>query len=262
MNELGFEEKEESYRIVINRAEKRNSLTPDILIGIKDIFNNIIKGSQNKPVVITGVGNDYFCSGYDINLIPLEDPHQAAEFALNKPLDLAVKAIFEHPYPTFCLLNGSVYGGGCEIAFACDFRYAVEGIKMCMPPAKIGLIYSLNGINRIGSIIGFQNLKRILMMAELISFDEMKSMGAVDKHAYNLDAITDLLSEDLKKIKCLSPISVAGHKKILNQLQKKQIENKTNQIANELILDAYLSKDAKEGKRAFLEKRPPEFNNN
>jgi len=258
MDDLRVQQHDNYLEITLNRPEKKNALTAEMLFEIERVLHKYQDSSTVLPVIIRGSGREYFCSGYNINEIPLEEPAHAERFALSKPLDHAVEAIESYPYPTFALLNGSVYGGGCEIAFSCDFRIGLPHIRLCMPPAKIGLIYSINGLKRIASVIGISNLKKLIFTAEVVDYHSICKFHAIDYEATE-ENVDQLIHRLVQTIEPLSPLSLRGHKTILNSLSTISVTTCMESIFQKLIQESYLSRDAREGKKAFLEKRKPVF---
>ena len=137
-NELIVEEKGAVCSIVFNRPEKRNLLTPGMLLGLEKALVKLGKEGRTRCVVIRGAGDKAFSSGYDISSIGRDD--MIKNHSGENPLPRAVKSIKSFPYPVIAMLNGHAFGAGLEIAATCDIRTAAKGSLLGMPPAKLGLV--------------------------------------------------------------------------------------------------------------------------
>ncbi len=244
--------------ICINRPDKRNSLTPEMLHLLARTLDEYGSREQAQILVLRGAGQRFFSAGYDISRIPRPGTPEAQEFALRKPLDLAVEAVENYPYPTIALLNGSVIGGACELAFSCDFRYGAEGVEMCMPPSKLGLVYSVEGLARINSVIGLSNLKKMIFTARSFRTEELSAFGALDE-VLPADELESRVHEVAAGMGTLAPLALRGHKWILSRFGRHSLGEEELDKARQWILRSYNSEDAREAQAAFIGKRPPHF---
>ncbi len=258
MTDLLIKQDEHLLEICFNRPEKKNSLTPEMLLELAATLNRYAESSQTMILIIRGWGDQFFSSGYDISRIPPAGSEDARKFATHKPLDVAVKAIEQFPFPTIALLNGSVYGGACELAFSCDFRYAAESTKMCLPPAKIGLVYSVEGLERIKNVIGISNLKKLIFTAGVFDTSDLEKFGAIDG-VFPLQKLETEVFQLAETMGDLSPLSLKGHKTILNSFDRNNLNGELLKRCNQIIENSYASDDHVEGKKAFLEKRKANF---
>ncbi|MBW2622318.1 MAG: enoyl-CoA hydratase/isomerase family protein, partial [Deltaproteobacteria bacterium] len=153
---LIIERKEKISTFIINRPDKRNSLTPEILMLLHEALEEYAKGDDVRAVIIRGIGDVAFSSGYDIRAIPTKDnPDIEDRMRGQNPLELALESIVNFPYPVIAMLNGYTFGAGCELAISCDIRVGADNIRMGMPPVKLGLIYSVNGLMRFVRTVGW-----------------------------------------------------------------------------------------------------------
>ncbi len=258
MDDLQIKKNGHVLYITIHRPEKKNALSPELLVALADTLDFYAVEAKTLIPVICGSGDQFFSSGYDISRIPTMADSEAQSFANHKPLDRAVEAIANFPYPVIAALNGAVYGGACELVFACDFRFAAENVMMSMPPARLGLVYSLAGLRRMRNVIGLANLKKMIFTAGRFSGDELFHFGAVDK-ILPREKLREYAEETAVSMGELSPISLQGHKKIFGVLEHQWIGESDEALVKSWIEKSYLSQDAREGKAAFLEKRRPDF---
>src|SRR6478736_4755803 len=141
-------------RLTISNPAKRNALDHPILDAITSTLTELAAAeSPTRCVVVTGAYG-MFSAGYDIGEIPDEEFEERAERLVAHPFTEAIDALEAFPYPTLAALPGHTIGGGLELALACDLRVAQDGVRLGMPPAKLGLVYSHTGLRRFIDAIG------------------------------------------------------------------------------------------------------------
>ena len=139
-------------RLKISNPDKRGALDHEIL----DTLAETVQGLDARCLVITGDGS-MFSAGYDIGNLRREDFEERAEKLVAHPFHDAIEALDAYRYPVLAALNGHAIGGGLELALTCDIRVAARGVKLGMPPAKLGLIYSHTGLRRFIEVCGVAN---------------------------------------------------------------------------------------------------------
>jgi enoyl-CoA hydratase/carnithine racemase len=258
-NPLLVEKKDKILTLVLNRPEKRNALTPEMLIQIHETLKNA-EHEDTRSVIIRGTGEHAFSSGYDISAIPTNvSAEQQALLDKTSPFDLAMDSIINFPYPAIAMLNGYAFGGACDLAVACDFRIAVEDIQMGMVPARLGMVYFPEGLQRFIRVIGWQHTKEMFFTARRYKSKELKTMGLVDNLVprEKLEAVTYALAQEIAQN---APLALRGMKQILNLIAASQkLDPERQKQADALVQAAINSQDLKEGQAAFLEKRKPNF---
>ncbi len=256
---LLVEKKDMILTLVLNRPEKRNALTPEMLIQIYETLKAAADG-DTRTVIIRGAGDHAFSSGYDISAIPTNvSEEQQALLDKTSPFDLAMDSIINFPFPVIAMLNGYAFGGACDLAVACDFRIAVEDIQMGMVPARLGMVYFPEGLQRFIRVIGWQHTKEMFFTARRYKAKALKSMGLVDDLVprERLEAVTYALAHEIAQN---APLALKGMKQILNLIAGSQkLDAARQQAADALVQAAINSQDLKEGQAAFLEKRKPNF---
>jgi len=246
--------------IIFNRPEKRNSLSPELLIKLHLILKEWAQDETIRTVVFTGSGDKAFSSGYDILAIPTDlTPEMAELMKKENPLKLAMSSVKNYPFPTIAMMNGYALGAGLNLALCCDIRVGVEDISVSMPPAKLGLIYHPEGIKQFVEVIGLARTKEIFFTARKYKGREVKKMGIVDYLVprNELSATTYALANEIAGN---APLSLKGTKRILGMLSR-AIEFKESDLkeADAIMAEGFNSKDIKEGQTAFIEKRKPVF---
>lgn len=246
--------------LTINRPEKANSLSVDLLLEIHQTLTEWAQRDDIRAVVITGAGDKAFSSGFDVRSIPTNVTPEMAELLKTKhPLDLAFSSVKAYPYPVIAMLNGYALGGGYNLAICCDIRVAADDVRIGMPPAKLGLVYSMTGIKQFAEVLGLAKTREIFFTGRTYGPAEVREMGLVD-HMYPRPELADRTYSLAEEIAANAPLSLKGSKRIMNMLgeaialaedQIKEIETITNAAFN--------SEDLKEGMAAFIQKRRPEF---
>ena len=133
-------------------------------------------------MLVTGA-HGMFSAGYDIGEIPDEDFEERAERLVAHPFTQAIDALEAFPYPTLAVLPGHTIGGGLELALSCDLRVAQEGIKLGMPPAKLGLVYSHTGLRRFIDAIGAPRTRELFLLGSYIDATTALAWGLVNRLA-------------------------------------------------------------------------------
>jgi len=241
--------------IRINRAEKRNALNHAMWSEIRTLADGLQHREDLRLLVIEGAG-EHFSAGGDLEEMKslVDDVHTAVE-RLDAPL-MAAAAVADIPFPTLAVLRGSVFGGGCELALACDLRVADSTTTVGIPPAKIGLVYGARSTARLVATVGLPVARRMLFTGEPLRAEEVHAVGLVDHLVApeELDAFVDALKQTLLQ---RSRTSLQGMKRILGRIEGGLADDDAESTA--LRHASYLGADFREGVRAFVERRPPEF---
>jgi enoyl-CoA hydratase/carnithine racemase len=160
---------------VISNPVKRGALDQAIL----DEFAVTLPSLDARCLIITG-RDSTFSAGYDIGDLPAPDPTPAAEQLVAHPFAAALEAIEGYPFPTVAALNGHTIGGGLELALSCDLRIASSQIKLAMPPARLGLVYSHTGIRKFIDAIGAPRTRWLFFTGRAIDAQTAQSWGLVN----------------------------------------------------------------------------------
>jgi enoyl-CoA hydratase/carnithine racemase len=247
-------------RLTISNPAKRNALDHPILDAITATLAELsAEGSAARCIVITGA-NGMFSAGYDIGEIPAEEFEERAERLVAHPFTEAIDALEAFPYPTLAMLPGHTIGGGLELALSCDLRVAQDGIKLGMPPAKLGLVYSHTGLRRFIDAIGAARTRELFLLGRYIDAPTALQWGLVNRIAIGeqLQALTIELAGELAGN---APLSQRGNKRVIAALLSGEGEL-TADVEQELIelrRASFASQDMREGMRAFAEKRAPRW---
>lgn len=235
------------------RPAYHNRLEPDDLRVLTKMFTELADNPDARVLIITGTGKS-FSSGFHIGALAEDKAGNKADYDPNG-FERMVDALEELSIPTIAALNGGVYGGATDLALACDFRIGVEGMRMFMPAARLGIIYYESGVRRYVSRLGLNNAKRLFMTGEPVEADAMLAMGYLDELVAkdDLDARVDALAS---QIASNAPIALAGIKQAINAIANGTFDSATHTANRTRASD---SADHREGVKAWAEKRKPVF---
>jgi enoyl-CoA hydratase/carnithine racemase len=243
-------------RLRISNPDKRGALDHEIL----DAITATVAAADARCLVITGDG-PVFSAGYDIGNFNDESAFsEAAEKLVAHPFTDAIDALAAYRYPVIAAINGHAIGGGLELAVTCDIRVAARGVKMGMPPAKIGLVYGHTGLRRFVEVCGLPNTNELFYVGRNVDADRACSMGLVNQVVEPVDLEETVLSL-AREIAANAPLSLEGNKKILRTLRAMpgQLPADVEAELVELRESCFHTEDFREGIRAFGEKRRPDW---
>jgi enoyl-CoA hydratase/carnithine racemase len=247
-------------RLTISNREKRNALDHPILDAITATLTGLSSGEPGTRCVVVTGAHGMFSAGYDIGEIPDEEFEERAERLVAHPFTEAIDALQSFPYPTLAVLPGHTIGGGLELALACDLRVARQDIKLGMPPAKLGLVYSHTGLRRFIDAIGAARTRELFLLGSYIDAPTAQQWGLVNRlaPAEELDAVALEVASELAGN---APLSQLGNKRVIGALLRAESEL-APEVEEELIelrRASFASEDMREGMKAFAEKRKPEW---
>ncbi|HEV3284464.1 MAG TPA: enoyl-CoA hydratase-related protein [Solirubrobacteraceae bacterium] len=247
-------------RLTISNPTKRNALDHPILDAVTATLTGLAsRESHTRCVVVTGA-HGMFSAGYDIGEIPDEGFEETAERLVAHPFTEAIDALEAFPYPTLAALPGHTIGGGLELALACDLRVAGEAIRLGMPPAKLGLVYSHTGLRRFLDAIGAARTRELFLLGRYVDAPTALAWGLVNRVAgeHELDAVTLELAGELA---ANAPLSQLGNKRVIAELLRAEgrLDPRIEEELIELRRASFASEDMREGMRAFAEKRAPRW---
>jgi enoyl-CoA hydratase/carnithine racemase len=199
-----------------------------------------------------------FSAGYDIGNLDEQNFAERSEKLVAHPFHDALEALEAYKYPVVAALNGHAIGGGLELALTADIRLAAPGIKLGMPPAKLGLIYSHTGLKKFIDVIGVAHTNELFFTGRNIDAERAAAIGLVN---HVVDDVEDAAVTLAAEIGGNAPISLRGNKRIIRELRDAEFELPED-LERELIElreSCFYTEDFREGVRAFGEKRAPEW---
>jgi enoyl-CoA hydratase/carnithine racemase len=238
-------------RLTISNPDRRGALDHEIL----DALAAHARTLDARCLVIRGSG-EVFSAGYDIGNLEEQDFEESAERLVAHPFQDAIEALDAYPYPVLAALNGHAIGGGLELALTCDIRIAARGIRVGMPPAKLGLIYSHTGLARFIDVCGVANTAQLFFVGATVDSERARGMGLVNELVDPAELETRVL-ELAAEIAANAPLSLAGNKRMIRALRERPLPEEVERELVELRESCFRSEDFREGVRAFAEKRAP-----
>jgi enoyl-CoA hydratase/carnithine racemase len=240
-------------RLTIVNPGRRGALDHEILDALAEHARTL----DARCLVIRGSG-DVFSAGYDIGNLSEQEFEESAEKLVAHPFHDALEALEGYAYPVVAELNGHAIGGGLELALTADIRLAASGVKMGMPPAKLGLIYSHTGLAKFIDVCGPANTAELFFVGRNVDAERAREMGLVNQVVDPValdERVVDLAAE----IASNAPLSLAGNKRMIRELRKLRLPADLERDLVELRESCFASEDFREGVQAFTEKRKPRW---
>ncbi len=234
-------------RITLSNPQKHNALTRDAMADLSAAFDRIEAEPDCRAIILTGQGRS-FCAGAALGEVAGEDWSE-------NPLTALCDRIEQTDIPTICALNGGVYGGGVELALACDFRIGVEGMRAFVPPARLGIHYEPAGMARALRVLGLQTTRHMFLRAAEFDAGALLESGFLDELVAG-DDLTDAAERFAGEIAALAPLAVQGMKRSLREISANSLDA---EAARKRIACAFASDDHREGLAAQKERRAPVF---
>jgi enoyl-CoA hydratase len=260
---MGYEtvlyRKEEGTAVItFNRPEKRNALNGTMSKEIETALLDAEEDSAVKTVILTG-GLKYFISGADIEFLAGEgeDLSPKRMFEMHHKTQSLYRTLARLPKPTIAAMSGYAFGGGLELALCCDFRIAAENTKLGTPEIKLGILPGAGGTQRLSRIIGMTKAKELVLTGEPILANEALQCGLLNKVVRPEELMKEARAL-AKKFSHLPSFAVEIAKAVLdagvNLSLKDSLE--LERMGFSLL---FSTEDQKEGLKAFLQKRTPQF---
>lgn len=243
-------------RLVLNRPDKRNALDAAMWRAIPELVAGVAADTGVRVLILQGAGPEAFSAGADIGEFAEVHASPARARAYHALIKAAYDAIADLDRPTIAMVRGSCFGGGCALALCCDLRYADHSARFCIPPARLGLTYSLEETKRLVDLVGPAKAKEMLMGARVIAAEEALRIGL----ATRLFAPAELEAETLAfagQLAGLSQFSIRAVKAMVREILAGAVGDTESSRA--WFERQFESPDYIEGRRAFLEKREPRF---
>lgn len=243
--------------ITFNQPEKRNAVSYEMWTAIPEIVSAFSAEPAVRVVVMKGAGDKAFVSGADIS--EFEEKRGTPEDIeiYERATGAAGKALRTLEKPLIAMIRGFCVGGGLAISLNADIRITAEDGQFGVPAAKLGLGYGYSGIKELMHLVGPSYAKEIFFTGRRFNADEAKAMGLVNK----VVPVADLESETAKYAEIIAgnaPLTVKTAKAAVNEGTKEASERNLAAIAA-MVKACFDSEDYKEGRRAFMEKRKPQF---
>ena len=241
--------------VTFNRPKAMNALNLALLKEFDQALDQIALDESIRALILTGAGEKAFIAGADIGELATFNTLQAKIFS--QAGHEVINRLQKIPIPVIAAVNGYALGGGSEMALACDFIYASTNAMFGLPEISLGLIPGFGGTQRLPRLIGRNRAKEMIFTGKMIGAEEAEKIGLVNR----VCTPETLLNEVLKTARTIADkgkVSLRAAKEAINAGVDSDLVTGCR-----IEIDAFAlcmaSEDAREGTRAFLEKRPPQF---
>ena len=241
--------------ITFNRPKALNALNNALIEEFSTALDTIASNQDIRVLILTGAGDKAFVAGADINELAAFNPLEAKLFS--RKGHRTIHKLQTLSIPVIAAVNGFALGGGSEIALACDFIYASEDAKFGLPEITLGIIPGFGGTQRLPRLIGKNLAKELIFTGRMINAEEARQMGIVNQ-VHEADSLMEAVKKTANMIAAKGKTSLRAAKEAINKGMDVDLDTGCHMEIDAFSL-CMASTDAKEGTRAFLEKRKAIF---
>jgi enoyl-CoA hydratase len=241
--------------LTFNRPKVLNALNAKTLEELDEVVRTVERDRAVKALVLTGAGEKAFIAGADIAAMATMTPAQARAFAERAHGVLERLALL--PVPTLAAVNGYALGGGCEVALACDLVYASEAARFGQPEVNLGIIPGFGGTQRLTRRVGLMRALEMILTGDPMPAAQAKEVGLV-LDVLPADKLLPHAVAQARKIASKGPVAVALAKRAVHAGADADLRV-ANELERQAFASSFATEDAREGMRAFTEKRPPQW---
>jgi enoyl-CoA hydratase len=241
--------------VTVDRLDALNALDLPTLTELRDRLAELAADESVRVVVLTGAGERAFIAGADIKYMSGLDVRGGTEWGeLGHNCGQLLETM---PKPTIAAINGFALGGGCELALACDLRYAARTAKFGQPEVNLAVIPGWGGTQRLARVCGIGVAKDLILTGRIVDAEEALRVGLVNA-VYEPGDLMERVGQTARALAAKSPLALAAAKAAVNHaLQGDHVENLAGEARR--FAGLFASEDQKEGMAAFIDKREPRF---
>lgn len=245
------------WTLKVNRPQALNALNSQVLNEMAEFLRTIgeMDFEHARALIVTGEGEKAFVAGADIREMSDINEEQALAFAERGQSIFHEMSLLK--IPVIAAVNGFALGGGLELALACDFIVASENARLGLPEVSLGLIPGFGGTVRLARAVGIRKARELTYTGDMMSATEAAQYGLVNKVVSQAELLPTC-EKIIGKILERAPMAVAHAKKSINQAWDLEIEEAQRNEARHFA-DLFRGEDVREGTKAFIEKRKPQF---
>ena len=247
----------EIARIIFNQPEKRNAVSLEMWEAVEVAASRFAEDTSVRILILSGAGGKAFVSGADISKFESERASEEGVAHYNATTKRVYDMIEAFPKPTIAQIDGFCIGGGVALSLSCDLRICGKGSQFAIPAAKLGLGYGYPGIKRLVDVVGPSFAKEIFFTARRFDAEEARIMGLVNRVVEDSD-VAKAAEETATMIASNAPMTVESVKFIVGETTKDESQRDLAEC-DARVKACFESQDYVEGRRAFLEKRKPQF---
>ena len=244
--------------IIFNNPERHNAVSLEMWDAVEVALNAFKDNDNVRIVILSGEGGKAFVSGADISKFDKERSSKDATAHYNARLKVVYDNIENYPKPTIAMINGHCIGGGLNLAACTDIRVASDKSRFAMPAAKLALGYPFDAIRRLFNAVGPASAKQLMFTAKSIDAETALRIGFIqevlseDELVARVDALSDTIAGN-------APLTIQTMKFIATQVMQDDLAKRDLAKCDEMVANCFSSEDYVEGRKAFMEKRKPEF---
>lgn len=243
--------------LVLNNVDRHNAISLDMWAAATKIVADMASDDSTRVLVVTGAGGKAFASGADISKFEKERSTEEDVAFYHKTSAHFYDALENFPKPSIALIRGYCIGGGLALAVCCDIRLCTTQSRFGVPAAKLGLGYGYPGIKRLTRLVSTSFAQEIFYTARQFTAEEALSMGLVNRMLEESEM--DEYAEDyLNRIRQNAPLTIAAVKAVTLAIEQDESVRDHDKL-DSMVSACFKSRDYVEGRRAFMEKRKPEF---
>jgi len=237
--------------LTLDRPSRRNAMTAAMWAALPEICNHLTSAAT-RVLIVRGAGDKAFCAGADILEFESVYGTSDATATYNADVRAAQASLRDLSCSTIAEVRGACYGGGCGLALACDFRVAGKDASFAITPARLGLAYSPADTWQLIEKVGMPRAKDLLLTGRVVDAKEARTIGLIDRLEEDATAASKALADHLSS---LAPAALSAIKSICNGLSVPDVAP----ALHSAFEDTFSGAEFREGYRAFLEKRSPDF---
>lgn len=243
--------------IIFNNPARRNAMSLEMYQAIPEIMAAYEQDDAVRVVVLRGAGDKAFISGADISSFEKVRSSPEDTTAWDAITSAASTSLYEAVKPTIAMINGYCMGGGVSMALSCDLRIASDKARFGIPAAKLGLGYGTAGLIKLLNTVNPAFAKEIFFTARQFSAEEAHTMGLINR-VLPEQQLEGYVREYAETIAGNAPLTIRAVKATVRELLKDP-DQRDLASSEALVTACFGSEDYVEGRRAFMEKRPPQF---
>lgn len=244
-------------RLIFNQPQRHNAISMDMWQGIADAMSAFAIDESLRVVVLSGAGDKAFSAGADISEFEEKRASKKDVESYDRAALEAIESIVHIDRPTIAMVQGYCIGGGAELALSCDLRIASDDARFGIPAAKLGLAYGWDDVYPLVQLVGPSFAKEILFTGRQFGADEALRMGLVNR-VVPRSKLEFAVDDCARSIAANAPLTIRAAKRTIAEALKAP-EHRDLETVSALIDECFASEDYAEGRKAFMEKRPPEF---
>ena len=243
--------------LIINNPEKRNAISLDMSVAAASVLDDFLSDNAVRVIVLSGTGDKAFASGADISKFEQARATKEDVASYNKTSERFRTLLKTSAKPTIAMIRGYCIGGGMAVALNCDIRICTEDAAFGIPAAKLGIGYAADRLGQLVDLVGPSAAKDIMFTGRRCKADEALRLGIVNYvvPAQELEAFVESYAGTIAGN---APLSIIAAKRVIDEYVK-DADQRDTALSERVVAECFASQDYIEGRRAFMEKRPPAF---